>query len=1140
MQKRALTINFERSVVSGVAEEVEVVVAPLATPSAPNQNVTLIDGPSRQTIVLANEVNPVIFYLTPTDHPDLTQRVTYRVAWRKTYMGRQFTHDFVMPDFDVDFDDLSDLGNIIGGETYLQWTDRGVPGGVAALNNQGQVVDADGNIVGSDIDGATKGELQAEAIARQQGDNNVRDYLLQYVQDQVSQIYSSTSTNLVQAVGQLQNADVIEKAQRIAAVNAVNSALSALELATNSQIGELNELLDQYNESLDFKADLVDGKIPTSQLPDVSLGRAVTVDDEEEMLGLTSEQVQPGDFAVRPDGVWFLNAAPPSVLANWVPFTVAATVFSVNGQTGAVVLSAADVGARPEDQPIPQADIEGLATTLSGKVSVSDFSDLAGRVSDIESDEDIVKKVSGLIPKADMPADVAFVTPSNLIAKKDGTVLNLGGGGGTLDIEDVNGLQDALDDKLDADDPSVTNARTPIAHAATHASGGSDPIEPSDIGAAESSHTHAQGDITGLLTTLTGHNTRIGSLESRVEDLESGEGGGGGGGSSAKTVWYSETGYTTDLDNVLIRSPFGFDGTDYYYDPAGADVNEAVWPYLTPNGHLKFIKRNESAPEDEELATEAALNALALIVSGKADQSDLSSLASTVASKANQSDLSSLASTVSGKASQADLNDLADLVANKASQDDLDLLSGTVSTKANQSDLSSLASTVAGKANAVHTHEVVDITGLQSALDGKAAAAHTHTIANITNLQSTLDAKAPLVSGTVPVANIPNLPTSKITNLDATLAAKADLDENGKVPTGQLPALSLTTAVTVASRSAMLALNTSQVQPGDIAVITATSDKGSYILTAPDPSQFSNWVKLVAPDDAVQSVNGQSGTVVLTAADVGARPAGVQVPQSDVTGLVTALGSKADTSALTSGLAGKTSPTDVQSILTSATLFKQKADLVATSAVGSLSGQQSIDGTLTPLGAVVLVTAQSSSVNNGLYTVNSGAWTRVPDMAAGNPFIKGSVVVVTNGANHANSLWQETNDSGVVGTNANNWAKILTAGAPPVYTGSLGVTKVGNDFRAQVVSGGGLQVVTGGLQLDPSVAPRKYAADVPGGSTIATITHNLNTTDVIAWFRDKTTGDAVLAGWKPTGVNTISVEFATPPATGQWRVVVIG
>ncbi len=112
----------------------------------------------------------------------------------------------------------------------------------------------------------------------------------------------------------------------------------------------------------------------------------------------------------------------------------------------------------------------------------------------------------------------------------------------------------------------------------------------------------------------------------------------------------------------------------------------------------------------------------------------------------------------------------------------------------------------------------------------------------------------------------------------ATLALKADL-VNGQVPTSQIPAVALTTGRVVADRSALLAL--SDVQPGDIAVISSGVDKGTYLLTeSGPPSTFTSWLPLSAPTDVVQSVNGQVATVVLGAADVGALGAALNL--SDV------------------------------------------------------------------------------------------------------------------------------------------------------------------------------------------------------------------------------------------------------------------
>lgn len=100
---------------------------------------------------------------------------------------------------------------------------------------------------------------------------------------------------------------------------------------------------DATQTALDAKADLVGGKIPTSQIPAIALTDVYVVADETEQLALTAQE---GDIAVRTDEnkSYAHNGGSAGDMTDWTELlTPTDSVLSVNGQTGAVTLTTTNI-----------------------------------------------------------------------------------------------------------------------------------------------------------------------------------------------------------------------------------------------------------------------------------------------------------------------------------------------------------------------------------------------------------------------------------------------------------------------------------------------------------------------------------------------------------------------------------------------------------------------------------------------------------------------------------------------------------------------------------------------------------------------------------------------------------------------------
>lgn len=101
----------------------------------------------------------------------------------------------------------------------------------------------------------------------------------------------------------------------------------------------------------------------------------------------------------------------------------------------------------------------------------------------------------------------------------------------------------------------------------------------------------------------------------------------------------------------------------------------------------------------------------------------------------------------------------------------------------------------------------------------------------------------------------------------------ATLNASGKLSAGQVPAIAITETFVVATIAARDALvvgpDDGEVQEGDVAIVTDAS--GDVSVDAGGASYIydgSAWQRLLNPNDAVQSVNGLTGVVVLDTDDV--------------------------------------------------------------------------------------------------------------------------------------------------------------------------------------------------------------------------------------------------------------------------------
>jgi hypothetical protein len=168
-------------------------------------------------------------------------------------------------------------------------------------------------------------------------------------------------------------------------VNLAISGLQSKDVDQDRRIGNLEGLvtgnepggLKEVNTKLGTKADLVGGKIPMSQLPELPTGRKVTVANEGDRLVLPVHTDITIAYQTSDGLAYILGAnADPSVPANWqrIGNTAATGVTSFNGRAGVVQPESGDyTTSMIVESPTQQFVSEAQKNNWNAKASKADI-----------------------------------------------------------------------------------------------------------------------------------------------------------------------------------------------------------------------------------------------------------------------------------------------------------------------------------------------------------------------------------------------------------------------------------------------------------------------------------------------------------------------------------------------------------------------------------------------------------------------------------------------------------------------------------------------------------------------------------------------------------------------------------------------
>lgn len=220
--------------------------------------------------------------------------------------------------------------------------------------------------------------------------------------------------------------------------------------------------------------------------------------------------------------------------------------------------------------------------------------------------------------------------------------------------------------------------------------------------------------------------------------------------------------------------------------------------------------------------------------------------------------------------------------------------------------------------------------------------------------------------------------------------------------------------------------------------------------------------------------------------------------------------------------------------------WKDSARVSTTANLNLASPGATVDGITMVAGDRMLVRAQTSGLENGIYVWNGSAVaaTRALD-ASTFPELEQAVVTVEEGTN-AGSTFRQTVLNGTLGVTTITWAAFGTS-APSASETTAGVAEIATQAETDAGSDD-LRIVTPLKLATWAGRVRKFSVAIGDGSATSFVcTHNFNSRSVLVGIY--ATGgvfDEPIAEIEHTSVNTVTVRFAIAPTSNEYTVVIIG